>query len=512
MRRREDFRLTLEHAMTKVETALAGHGLLQLYDAWNLLLSALWSPAWLETSAATKEWVMRRLDAAQGETMARASAAGIPGLYSAALAASGVTWHHLRVIDAFVADVPDPEYHLGRFMDAMGGQIRASAADFRAAPPGDLSADHFFEAISYFGRQNLDPPVLVTRAGAALGGDPVAAAERDLADCLTPGVDAVVVLSAGSTGGLAVVVTREGPAEVTVPSFTPEWLRRAAERLDAGGEHLVGLLDTFWHELAVPVLARVPAEMPRLAWCLTGPWRRLPVTGAVAAGGAASLLRSSVSTVIPDPWALSRVPAERRLAEDPAVLAVVAPNTRLRAGLDDLADMRAELEDGRQVLRVAGSEFTLLGGEVTATDLIGRCHEHDVIELHCHGDALDGHIVPSLLLRDTAIGWEDLAMERFTRPRVALLTACRVARTPDAYSADGHSVAHALFERGVPLVAGSLWDMDAAAGEIFTGAFHRRLAADRTPVPLTIVHESLAELAHNARHPRFWAGVTLIGG
>ncbi|GLZ81772.1 hypothetical protein Afil01_65790 [Actinorhabdospora filicis] len=509
MRRREDFRLTLEHTMTKVETALAGHGLLQLYDAWNLLLSALWSPAWLETAAATKEWVMRRLDAAQGETMARARAAGVPGLYSAALAASGVTWHHLRVIDSFVADVPDPEYHLGRFMDAMGGQIRASAADFRAAPPQDLSADHFFEAIAYFGRRDLEPPVLVTRSGAALGGDPVAAAERDLADCLTPGVDAVVVLSSGSTGGLAVVVARDGVGEITVPSFTPEWLRRAAGRLESGD--LAGLLDTLWHELAAKVLALVPGDCPRVAWCLTGPWRRLPVTGAVAADGSGSLLRSSVSTVIPDPWALSRVAGER-LVERPAVLAVVAPNTRLRPGLDDLGDMRAELADGRRVLRVAGSEFTLLGGDVAAADLIGRCHGHDVIELHCHGDVLDGHAVPSLLLRDSAIGWEDLAMERFTRPRVALLTACRVGRTPDAYSADGHSVAHALFERGVPLVAASLWDMDAAAGEIFTGAFHRRLAADRGPVPLTIVRESLMELEHRARDPRFWAGVTLIGG
>lgn len=415
MRRHEDFRLTLDHALATVEHALSGTRLLQLYDAWNGLVSALWSPAWLETTAETREWVTARVEAVQGETLARASGAGVWGLYGTVLAASGVMWHHLRLVDAFSADVPDPSGHLGRYLTGLGAQLRE--------PDEGFSADHLFEALGHFGR-HLHPPVLVTRSGASLGGDPVAAADHDLTDALTPGTDAVVVLSSGSSGGLAVVVTSEGISTVTAPSFTPEWLRRAAGKVSRAG-----FLDTLWHELIVKVLALVPGELPRVAWCPTGEWWRVPVLGAMAADGT-SLLRTSVSTLVPDPWVLSRVPGGRW----------------------------------------EGREIAVIDGETPVDETVRRCHEADVIDLR------------------SGLGWADLALERFTRPRVALA---------------GAEVGRAFFERGVPLVIGSLWDTD-------TTPIREALASPGTP--LALARESLITLAERVPDHRAWAGVTLLGG
>jgi hypothetical protein len=536
MNRREHFRCELENAIKVVEAQIEDNeSFTGLYSAWRSLTAILRSPEWLETSADTKRCAIRRLSRVQGETMHRAARGNAPGLYMLALEAAGVTWRHLRLIDSFQANLRNPDYHLEKFVRAMSAQIRSSAANFRLDDDSveHIAVDHFLEVLEYFGQSN-GSEILVNRGGVPVGNSFTVASMGDLIPPseLVPNADGIVILSAASSGTLAVVATVEKVSVLDIPAFTTEWLEGSADRLQENppGDFLEAFLDSLWWKLAYGVVSEVESAVstvgiPQLIWCPMGVWRRVPILGARSRRRQVveTLLYRSVSTILPSPWALGGNVPEFLPAKRLSVFAALASNTRLTGDVATLSTSRV-VGKARQCLGGTECNLAVVDDPVSADQILDGVDGSDVAHFYCHGHTLEGHAVPSLLFEAAAIGWEDLALRTFQRPRIALLTACETARMKELQVADGHSVMQALFERGIPLVVGSLWGMDDAFIEILSASFYERLAVacQSSPAqtrPLELVRAALIDSIESPAvggglvgdQAELWAGIVFFG-
>ncbi|HYK03655.1 MAG TPA: CHAT domain-containing protein [Thermoanaerobaculia bacterium] len=203
----------------------------------------------------------------------------------------------------------------------------------------------------------------------------------------------------------------------------------------------------------------------------------------------------------------------------PSRMAAVFAATRGDAalGLDALPD--AELE----AKSVAAEYMPSVLVENTAASVerfVADAPRYDVVHFAGHAllDAVDpsqsalvfagGNGGPAALLRCRQIGTTD-----FHQPQVVVLAACSTMRGRTGRTDGTPSIARSFLAAGVPVVVGTLWDIEDGETATLIVDFHRNLAAGLTPAA-ALRDAQLAALRSaypTAQHPGSWAAFAILG-
>jgi len=202
----------------------------------------------------------------------------------------------------------------------------------------------------------------------------------------------------------------------------------------------------------------------------------------------------------------------------PRLLAV--GNPRLPAGSGFQALPGAQ-EEATAIARLYPGPELLLNGEATKPAFLAGLLRSDVV--HFAGHAAQGESYGSgrLLLAPgpgTAeagvLRADEIVPGRLARTRLVVLAGCRTAAGEPARFDGVRGMARPFLAAGVPMVVGSLWDVDDATSRAFFLEFHARLlalgdaAAAIRDTQLAFLRGPDPALAHPSR----WAGYVSLGG
>ncbi|WP_158845438.1 CHAT domain-containing protein [Saccharothrix deserti] len=278
----------------------------------------------------------------------------------------------------------------------------------------------------------------------------------------------IVYVAAEERGGVAVVVTPEGPVVVELPDADANGAARQVRKLreahaladgpTSGEWHeaqvVVGqVLERCWSAIAEPVLDRL-VNVDRLWWCPVG------VLGALPLHAAGRHTARDGSTVF-DRVVSSYTPSVRALAWSRAAAAAATPSLLVVAAPD--VEGGALPSVGEEVRHLVGAvpSATVLSGGTTRDDVLSELPRHTAVHFACHGVAdVERPEESMLVLHDHLISpltVSAIARLRLERADLAYLSACSTAETARGHHDESTHVAGALQLAGFREVVGTLW-------------------------------------------------------
>ncbi|MGW7446742.1 CHAT domain-containing protein [Kitasatospora sp. NPDC054795] len=304
--------------------------------------------------------------------------------------------------------------------------------------------------------------------------------------------------------------------------------------------YLTDLLDWLWATVAEPLLpVLAPAArhitQPRLWWCPTGVFNRLPVHAATRLPdphdphdrGSASLADRFVASHAPTLRALAAARGEAgRAASRTAspVLLIGVGKTPPGTDLPPLRHVALEIDELGRLLPAARKlqdEHAHRDAVVRRLAAGGWLH----FAGHAEQDAVDPDGVLYLWERDRSrlLRIRDIAGLRLEQADLAYLSACQTHRAPPAHSDEAVSLAGALQLAGYRHVVASLWQLNSRrAHEVSTDFYTTLLRTPdgRTAVPTPEAAAGCAHALHaavtrlRAKRPEavdMWAAYVHIG-
>jgi CHAT domain-containing protein/Tfp pilus assembly protein PilF len=332
------------------------------------------------------------------------------------------------------------------------------------------------------------------------------------------------VLSLGSDGAASVV----GHA---LPADTGELLRLARDlrerlaRRDLDVEAVSAQLYAALLGPAADVLRRADRVVIVPDW----PLGELPFHALRPSGGR-YLIEDAVVSYAPSLAVLRDMRAHRRAATDGAALLAVGnpdlgrPARRRGPALhafDALPPLPEAETEVRAIARLydAATSTVRVGTAAREPWLKSEAGRYRILHLATHGVLDDASPLDSqLVLAAPRPGEADdglLAareiLDLHLDADLAVLSACETARGETAAGEGLVGMTWAFFVAGCPATVASQWKVEAASTGRLMLAFHRALAAGRSPAE-ALREAAVAQLRrHEQRHPFYWAGFVAIG-
>jgi CHAT domain-containing protein len=158
----------------------------------------------------------------------------------------------------------------------------------------------------------------------------------------------------------------------------------------------------------------------------------------------------------------------------------------------------------------------LTGPDATLAAFFESVHRAEVIHFAGHGEDDVRALTRSRLFFTPADAEDpgvlhggDLVDRSFDGTRLAVLAACRTATWGDKGRETVSGLAAAFLAAGVPTVVASLWPVDDAATREVMIELHRNLRRGFSPAQA--LQQAQIEAIQADRHPRDWAGMTVVG-
>lgn len=355
----------------------------------------------------------------------------------------------------------------------------------------------------------------------------------------------VVLLNQGPHYCHALVVTGRSITSLPLAPGTAE-LADAAQRLSAAVDAINGqgaarpspaalvaagatarhTLSWTWHRIVRPVLdllgaaGPVPGSggpWPRIWWIPTGAFHALPLHAAECTlpdcgeGGCGAALDAVVSSYVPGFQTLAHARSRAahretgdRAADGTAALMVAAPE-------DDMPGVAAAAHYAAGLLRAPAP---LIGASATRDAVLRALGGTPWVHFGCHA-ATDPDEPSGALLHlpsGERLSVLEICRARPRAARLAFLTACGTARTPDRLSDEAIHITSAFLVAGFPEAVGTLWEIDSTHADAVTRAFYRRVTDGDGAASALALHHTVRELrARIPGRPHVWAAYVHAG-
>ncbi|HET7433172.1 MAG TPA: CHAT domain-containing protein [Thermoanaerobaculia bacterium] len=192
---------------------------------------------------------------------------------------------------------------------------------------------------------------------------------------------------------------------------------------------------------------------------------------------------------------------------------VVAPATSIAsAGSEEL--LTASREEAWTIARQYPQQIVLDGPRATLANFAAQAATARVI--HFAGHATQGEeSAPRLNFADDAyLHVEDVRALHLPATRVVVLSACSSGSDRSGDTQGVSSLARAFLAAGVPVVVGTLWNVEDSEAARLSAAFHQSLG--RGADPTAALRSAQLQLLHSrdarARRLSSWAAFTALGG
>lgn len=172
-------------------------------------------------------------------------------------------------------------------------------------------------------------------------------------------------------------------------------------------------------------------------------------------------------------------------------------------------------EEGAQVGKLYPGAALLDGSSASRERLLNQLDDADL--LHFAGHAVNNPFRPELshlILRDgedpLSLYVADLESWQPRRLRMVVLSACDTVGASQSRVTFAGGIAAAFLDRGVPVVVGTLWDVDDARTATLMEAFHRKVRVGSGV--LDAAREAQLEMARSLgwSAPQAWAGLVVV--
>jgi CHAT domain-containing protein len=244
--------------------------------------------------------------------------------------------------------------------------------------------------------------------------------------------------------------------------------------------------------------------------------QRIPFAALYDAGKQSWLIQQHLLVTSPS-LAVFLQGSRRRLSPSRTAAVFAATRGDVALGLDALPD--AELE-AKSVAREYRSSVLVENGETSVERFVAEAPIYDVVHFAGHAflDAVDpsqsalvfagGSGRPAALLRCRQIGTTN-----FHQAQLVVLAACSTMRGRTGRTDGTPSIARSFLAAGVPVVVGTLWDIEDGETATLIGDFHRNIALGLTPAAALREAQLAALLAAYpaAQHPGSWAAFAILG-
>ncbi|KAG8753409.1 hypothetical protein FRC11_007449, partial [Ceratobasidium sp. 423] len=280
------------------------------------------------------------------------------------------------------------------------------------------------------------------------------------------------------------------------------------------------VLVVLWEGIAKPVLESlgyltekpvVPAEMPHVTWCATGPLAFLPLHACGAYDGPNSRIFDHViSSYTPTLSALLQTDSPS--IPHSSLLAVAQEKTPgqsdLPATTTELAHIEAHAQPPLRCLKLEGCHGT--------TDaVLTAMEEYDWVHLACHAyQAIDDPTSSGFMLQNGTLSLAAITSKAFKNKGLAFLSACQTAMGDKTLADESVHLASGMLMAGYPSVIATMWSIqDPDAPVIAQGVYARLIKQGKMDYKGTAValHEAVEELrSSGVGEDGFWRWVPYI--
>ncbi|HEV7243300.1 MAG TPA: CHAT domain-containing protein [Thermoanaerobaculia bacterium] len=199
--------------------------------------------------------------------------------------------------------------------------------------------------------------------------------------------------------------------------------------------------------------------------------------------------------------------------------ALIIGNPHASSSYADLPPLPAAEAESRTIASLYRSSILLTGDAATKRRFLDGSRDAAVIHFTGHAVSSERSEQQSFLVFSADVGESgllyshDIARMSLERTRLVVLAACGTLRGATVHLDGAPSIAQSFLAAGVPLVVGTLWDVEDQSAATLFKRIHRAIAQG-TPVLAAVREAQLVAIRSDdpdSTHPRTWAGLMLTG-